>query len=414
MELHPGSGLRRTVFWLKYEQYPYLLAKLAFFAAIAWGIYIVLHAVQDVLTPVLVSLLLAYLLDPAVDRFEARGYSRTVGIFWCLVLGGGGIVAFALFLWPTIAHLVDEIGRGVPRLFDLVTVQALPWLEGTALPWIERTTGVDMPSSLSSVGADLGESVRSQVPTLLRRVTEGFAAVWTQTGAIVASVLNLVLIPVLTFYLLRDFDVMRLAAADYLPLHDRDWYLERLGKMDQVVGAWFRGQVEVALILAGLYAFGLGLTFGIAGIGAVSGVAIGLLAGLLNIVPYFGFVIGIGLATLLALLDWSGWGPVIGVLVTFAVVQGLEGYVITPRVVGEKVGLSPVVVIITLLLGGTLLGLTGVLLALPLAGAIRVLLPDLVGWYQRSDFYTGHVTAGGEPGVPTQPPMPEPPPPPAP
>src|SRR5699024_7529854 len=95
------------------------------------------------------------------------------------------------------------------------------------------------------------------------------------------------------------------------------------------------------------------------------------------------------LSVLLALLDWTGWMPLAGVVATFAIVQGLEGYVVTPRIVGEKVGLSPPVVIIALLLGGELLGFLGVLLALPLAGIVRVLLPDLVAWYRRTDLYTG-------------------------
>ena len=155
---------------------------------------------------------------------------------------------------------------------------------------------------------------------------------------------------------------MRLAVVDYLPLHNREWLLIRIGRMDEVVGAWFRGQLEVALCLAALYAAGLAVTFGLAGVGVSTGVAIGLVSGFLNIVPYFGFVIGFGLSVLVCLVDWQPWA-LLGVLLTFSVVQALEGYVITPRIVGEKVGLSPVVVIIALLVGGELLGLLGVLLA---------------------------------------------------
>ena len=151
----------------------------------------------------------------------------------------------------------------------------------------------------------------------------------------------------------------------------------------------------VAAILAALYAVGLAITFGLTGIGMTTGIAIGLLAGFLNIIPYFGFVIGFGLSILVSIIDWEP-AAIAGVLVTFAVVQGLEGYVITPRVVGEKVGLSPVVVIIALLVGGELLGLLGVLLALPLAGIGRVLLPDVLEAYQKSTFFTGDLPAEAE------------------
>jgi predicted PurR-regulated permease PerM len=411
--MHSGSGLDRASFWLRYERYPYLLAKLVTFGLVGYGVFAALRGIQDVLTPVLVSLGIAYLLDPAIDWFEERGFSRTVGIALCMVVGGIAIALFLLFLSPTVAHLIGQVGDGVPKVLDLLQHQAIPWVETTAIPWVEWNTGLDLPSGVSEAGRELAGALEAQVPGILKSATNTIGNLWSQTGAIVSSLLNLVLIPVLTFYFLRDFDRMRLAAVDYLPQHNRTWLLDRIAKMDEVVGAWFRGQLEVAAILAGLYALGLGLTFGITGIGAANGVAIGLLSGLLNVIPYFGFLTGVVLSVMLALLDWSGWGPLVGVAVTFGVVQALEGYVITPRVVGEKVGLSPVVVIVTLLLGASLLGPLGVLLALPTAGALRVLLPDLIGWYYASDLFTGHVRVA-PPEEPAPPPAPEPPPPPAP
>lgn len=384
MDPHP-SGLTSSELWLRWQRYPYVLAKALTFLLVGGGIFVALRAVGDVLAPVLAAMFLAYLLDPSVDRFEARGWSRTTGIFAILVLGGLFVALFLLFLYPTVAHLTKRIAEGVPALVDLIGTQALPWLE--------RNLGVRAPASVDGLVEEYGDTLRAQVPDLFNRVTAALGSVWTRTGAIVASLLNLVLIPVLTFYFLRDFDHLRLGAVDYLPAWNRDWVLERIHRMDEVVGAWFRGQVEVATILAGLYAAGLGLTFGVAGIGFTSGVAIGILAGLLNIVPYFGFLIGFVLSVLLAIVDWAGWGPLVGVLLTFAVVQALEGYVITPRVVGEKVGLSAPVVIVALLLGGHLLGFVGVLLALPIAGIVRVLLPDAVAWYRASSLYTGDVPA---------------------
>ncbi|MEQ1569935.1 MAG: AI-2E family transporter, partial [Myxococcota bacterium] len=412
--MHPGSGLARSDFWLRYERYPYLLAKIVTFLLAGYAVYAGLQAVQDVLTPILVSLALAYLLDPAVDKFEELKFSRTSGILACLGIGGASTALFVLFLWPTVAHLIAQIGDGLPKVLDLIQNQAIPWVDETALPWLAWNTGLPVPSGLDQLTDEAVSAIETQLPSLMKTGTSTLGQLWGRTGAIVGSLLNLVLIPVLTFYFLRDFDHMRLAAVDYLPLHNRAWLIDRIAKMDVVIGAWFRGQIEVAAILGVLYAIGLGITFGVAGIGALDGVAIGLLAGLLNVVPYLGFVIGLVLAVLLALLDWVGWAPLIGVVLTFAIVQGLEGYVVTPRVVGEKVGLSPVVVILALLLGGQLLGPLGVVLALPLAGAIRVLLPDLAEWYRASDLYTGQVhaepvTAGAEVrGEPPPAPVPEP------
>lgn len=404
------SGLTAEEFWLRYQRYPYVLAKLVTFGLVATGLYLLLHSIQGVLIPVFIALFLGYLLDPAVDWFEERGMSRTVGIVLFLGIGLVFMALFILFLYPTIAHLITEISQGIPKLADLIQLQLLPWYENTARPWLQQNLGIELTGA-DGVVSSVGDTMKIQLPSLLQRVTGAIGDVWLRTGAFVSSLLNIVLVPVLTFFFLRDFDRMRLGAVDYLPAHRRGWWLERIGQMNVVVGAWFRGQVEVALILSLLYAIGLGALFGIAGIGFTSGLAIGLLSGLLNIIPYFGFLIGIVLSILLAVLDWHGLGPLIGVLVVFAVVQGLEGYVITPRVVGEKVGIPPVVVIITLLIGGQVLGLLGVLLALPIAGAFRVLLPDVLEWYRRSDLYTGVIpqreVVVPDPPVPPPPDVPE-------
>jgi predicted PurR-regulated permease PerM len=368
--------------WHRYTRYPYILARIATGAAALLAVFWVLTAVDAVLFPVFLSLLIAYLLDPAVDWFEARGFSRTTGIGLFIAIGAVGVALFLVFLYPTIQHLLETVVEGVPRLIDILETQALPWLE--------RTTGSTVPASWSGLFTEYRDTLQAQLPGVLQRVARGVGDIWVRTGDVISGALNLVMIPIFTFYFLRDFDRMRLALVDYLPLHNRDWLLTRIGRMDEVVGAWFRGQVEVALILAVLYAVGLAITFGFGGVGVSTGIAIGLVSGLLNIVPYFGFAIGFGLSVLICLIDWEPWA-LLGVLVTFGVVQGLEGYVITPRIVGEKVGLSPVVVIIALLVGGELLGLLGVLLALPVAGILRVLLPDVLETYRKSTFYTGEL-----------------------
>jgi predicted PurR-regulated permease PerM len=403
---HP-SGLPPEVVWHRYTRYPYMLSRVATVGIAVFATWWILTAVDAVLFPVFLSMLLAYLLDPAVDWFEEKGFDRTTGIGIFLAMGAVAVGLFVVFLFPTIQHLITTVVDGMPRLIDI--------LENDAIPWIERTTGAVMPASLSSLVEEYRGSFSAQLPQLLQRLGKGLGDIWAQTGAVIAGALNLVMIPVFTFYFLRDFDRMRLGLVDYLPVHNRDWILERIKAMDEVVGAWFRGQIEVALILAALYAVGLAFTFGLTGIGITTGIAIGLMAGILNIIPYFGFVIGFGLSVLISLLDWEP-AALIGVVLTFGIVQTLEGYVITPRIVGEKVGLSPVVVIIALLLGGELLGLLGVLLALPIAGIIRVLLPDVLAEYKKSTFFTGKVLADAPAGPPSPPAaaLPTPPAPPTP
>ena len=388
-EEHPG--MTQAQHWHYYKRYPYLLAKAALWAGVLGIIYWLMRNVEAVLFPVLVSLLLAYLLDPAVDRLEAAcdridafrraGASRTMAIIVFMAAIALGVVGFILILYPALAKQVATVVKRAPELAALA--------QESVLPWIAEVSGQEIPETVSEAFEEYGGAVREQIPNVMKRVSSVTASVLAQTGTVVASLLNLVMIPVFTFYFLRDFDIYTAKLRDYVPLSRREFYLDRISKMDEVVGAWFRGQVTVALVLAALYSLGLAIVFGIAGVGVGTGIAIGVMSGLLNIIPYFGFLIGFILSMLMVLLDWSGFGPVIGVGIVFGIVQGLEGWVITPKIVGDKVGLSPVVVIIVLLLGGEMFGLLGVLLALPVAGIARALLPDFIAYYKASPFYSG-------------------------
>lgn len=383
--------------WFRYRRYPFLLAKVSFFGAIAYGIYLALMTVDAVLFPVLVSMLIAYLLDPTIDWAEEKGMNRTVAIGILILIGTIGLALFALVLYPTFANSFSSVIERLPQVGVLI--------EERFIPWVEDAFGYSLPPTISETLSEYRGQIQQEIPSVAKRVTGWAGGLLSQTGAIAASVLNLVMIPLFSFYFLRDFDKMRLSLVDYIPQHRRDVIIDRISKMDTVVGAWFRGQVNVALILAVLYSIGLGSVFGFAGIGVTSGVAVGILTGLLNIIPYFGVLIGVILSTLLVLIDWAGPGPLLGVAAVFIVVQTLEGYVITPKVVGEAVGLSPVVVIIVLLLGGEVLGLMGVLLAIPVAGVVKVLLPDIFAVYRSSPFYTGHFRPDDTPAEPEPPPQ---------
>lgn len=367
--------------WHRYKKYPYLLAKFAFFGAILYLSYVILMSINSVVFPLFLSLLLAYLLDPMIDKFERKGLSRTVGIMVAIAIVAGAMTVFVAFLYPLIARQVVNVAEKLPTLLDT--------LQHKTLPWAQARFGFEVPESLSGAVTKYGEELKAAAPSVFKRVGSGLTGVLTQTGVVVASLLNIVMIPIFTFYFLRDFDRMTHAAGRFIPMWRRELILDRLGKIDEVVGAWFRGQVQVGLILSVLYGVGLAVAFWVTGHSAFDGLALGVISGILNIIPYVGFVVGFVMAVLVVLIEWTGWGSLVAVVVVFAVVQGLEGYVITPKIVGEKVGLSPVMVIIVLLLGGEVAGLLGVLLAIPVAGALKVMLPDLIAIYHGSTYYTG-------------------------
>ncbi|MFP4597194.1 MAG: AI-2E family transporter [Persicimonas sp.] len=386
--------------WSHYTRYLFLLAKLLFFGLIAAAGLWMLDSLSSVLFPLFISLLIAYLLDPGIDWFEARGINRTVGILIFLAAGLTILGGVALFLYPTLARQLGNIVDKAPQLVDLA--------QNRTLPWVEKTFNYDLPPTLDDAVATYGADIKEAAPGVLQRIGEWVRDAASRTGAIAVSLLNLVMIPVFSFYFLRDFDAMKAKVCELLPAYREEFLLDRLKLVDGVVGEWFRGQLQVAGILAVMYAIGLGVVFGLTGIDVTSGIAIGLITGLLNIIPYFGVLIGVILAGLVVLLEWAGIGSVLGVGAVFVVTQLLEGYWITPRIVGEKVGLSPVTVIIVLLLGGELAGLLGILLAIPIAGAIKVILPDIINYYRETPFYNGEGARPAFAGVmgnflPTQP-----------
>jgi predicted PurR-regulated permease PerM len=204
-----------------------------------------------------------------------------------------------------------------------------------------------------------------------------------------AFFLNLLLIPVVTYYLLRDWDIMKARIAVLLPRDQAPAITRLAAECESVLAAFFRGQLLVMLFLAFFYSLGLSL------VGLDNAVAIGVIAGLLGFVPYLGIATGITLALLSALLQGSGGLMPLWVLLVFAMGQLLESLVLTPRLVGGRIGLHPVLVIFAILAGGQLFGFVGVLLALPTAAAGTVFVRHARERDLQSELYKG--TGGGGP-----------------
>jgi len=377
----PRYRLLRPREWRTYTRYHFLLAKFLFFGAIAALLYWGLSAVSGVLFPIAVSLVLAYLFDPLVDWFEERTIPRTVGILVILV----GVLAigalFVLIFYPTMVEQVRHVVDRFPKLVELI--------QNRTIPWLERNLGYEVPKTVDEGVQKYGESVGDYLPDIFDQAGSWARGILLSTGAVLSGVIYAVMIPVFTFYFLRDFDRIRLKLIEFLPEHRRNYILARAREMDRVVGEWVRGQLQVATMLALLYSIGLIFPFLACGLSVRAAVTVGVLTGMLNFIPYFGVGVGMILSTLMIVINWSGLGPLVGMLGVFAGVQTLEGYLITPRIVGDKVGMSPVTVIIVLLAGGELYGLFGVLLAVPVFGAFKVLLPDIVDYYKETPFFTG-------------------------
>jgi len=332
-----------------------------------------LYLLGPILTPFLAGALLAYIFDPLVKRLERHGLSRTVGTAIVIVLAGLALLGLLLVALPLFQGQFAELSQRVPAALDLLQTRFLPWLAQT----FGITLSLDLETLKTWLTEQAAESGAKWLPTL-------------QTGAlaIVGVLVNLLLIPVVMFYLLKDWDVMVERVAALMP---RPWMgaATRVARaMDAVVGEFLRGQLAVIVTLSLYYALALWA------VGLDYALPIGILTGVLSFVPFLGFGLGMILALLVAVLQFSDWTGVAWVAGIYLIGQVVESYVVTPRLVGERVGLHPVAVIFVLAAFGQLFGFVGVLLAVPLAAVLLVALRELRGVYETSAFYRGGYNAG--------------------
>lgn len=322
-----------------------------------------------------IAFALAYVLNPAVDLLERKGIKRIPGI---LIVFGAAVVicaGFTVFMVVAIKGELADMQLNLPayarHLYEITP------------PGLKSYLGIETPERLSLRLNELLEQARAASPDLLRPVLEFLRRAFSSTIGFILAVLGYLIIPVYLFYLLADLPRLKLFLESFIPERHRPAYQEKLAEVDTVLAGFIRGQLSVCAILAVLYS--LGLYF----IGIDLAVAIGTLAGITFIIPYVGTVIGICLSMVMALLKFHDILHPLLCLGWFALVQALEGMVITPRVVGDTVGLHPLVAIVALLIGGQMFGIMGMLLAVPVTAVLQVFLRSLAAWYRDSEFYRG-------------------------
>ncbi|MEX6500955.1 AI-2E family transporter [Pseudomonas zhanjiangensis] len=343
-----------------------------------------LYQLLPILSPFLIGVLLAYLGDPLVDRLERWKLSRTAGVI--LVFSLFGLVLALLLL-----VLVPMLGKQVMRLYEL-TPQLLDWAQHQALPWVQTRLGL-------ADGFWRFDQLKAAFSGQLGKTTDILGMLLSQATASGLALLgwlaNLLLIPVVCFYLMRDWDLLVTRLRSLLPRRREGLVVGLAGECHEVLGAFLRGQLLVMLALALVYAAGLML------VGLELGLLIGLLAGLASIVPYLGMVVGLGAALAAGLFQFGGeFSPLLAIAAVFMVGQMLEGMLLTPWLVGDRIGLHPVAVIFAIMAGGQLFGFSGVLLALPVAAVIMVLLRHAHDFYKLSALYGESPSGSEEPPSP--------------
>jgi predicted PurR-regulated permease PerM len=329
-----------------------------------------LYLLEPVLSPFAAAAILAYIGNPLVERLTRWRLSRTLAVAVVFLVLTLLLVWLLLVLVPMLERQVALLAAKVPALLD--------WLQTTALPWAQARLGLaEVPDlgTLKSYAAGQWQSAGGIAAQLLASVSRSGLA-------LLGWLANLLLVPVVTFYLMRDWQSLLARLHELLPRRSEAEVVKQVRAVDEVLGAFFRGQLLVMLALGVIYTIGLWL------VGLDLALLIGMLAGLVSFVPYLGLIVGVLAAGVAALLQFHEFMPLLYVLLVFGVAQLLEGMLLTPLLLGDRIGLHPVAVIFAVLVGGQLFGFFGVMLALPVAAVVLVLLRHAHQRYLDSRLYS--------------------------
>ena len=348
------------------------LRRIFILAGIALFVWI-LYLLKPVVIPFVGAFLIAYLFSPLVDKLHDYGLPRWLSIT-CVFVGIAIFVTLAIWylvpiIWDQLKYARDSLPLGIQ------------WINDKFLPWVSQTFNVDQmeidTQQFSTVVMDYVQTNYSadSVQAMAMRLAQS-GLNFIQIGGTV------VLIPIIAFYFLLDWERMLDGLRRLIPRRYEQGTLHVVGECHSVLGAFVKGQLLVMVLLGVVYAVGLQI------IGLEVGLIIGMIAGLSSIIPYLGFAVGIIAAVVASLFQFGlDWMQLALVLMVFMVGQAIEGYVLQPFLLGDKIGLSPVAVVFAVLAGAQLAGFLGMLIALPVAAVIVVLLRHLRDFYQNTQLY---------------------------
>lgn len=328
-----------------------------------------LYLLSPILTPFAFAAILAYIFNPLVNWLEQQKIPRTLATVLIMLLMLVVVASLVLIILPLIQK---ELGLLKERLPDYIA-----YFNNKFVPWLSKTFDVELQFDIATLKQTLSDHWQS---------LHGIASkLWTSLGmggaAIIGWLINLLLIPVVLFYLLRDWNRIVKKIDEIIPRHGHRHIVNIVKEIDRVLAEFLRGQLSVMLLMSIYYTLGLWL------VGLEFALPIGIITGTLVFIPYLGTVIGLILATAMAFIQFPNIASVAPVWIVLVIGQLLEGLLVTPWLVGDRIGLHPVAVIFALLAFGQLFGFVGVLLALPASAALLVGLRHLNASYKQSSFY---------------------------
>jgi predicted PurR-regulated permease PerM len=329
-----------------------------------WSLWLL----SPILTPFLLAAILAYICNPLVGWLQVRRVPRSVGALLTLLLLIGAIAGLLLVLTPLAEHEARLFVERLPGAIDRFKEHVVP---------LAASYGVDVTIGMDQIRSFAASHAQNAGGLLMKLLP----SIKSSGVALMGFVANLLLVPVVLFYLLRDWDGLTARIAALIPRRWQEKTNTIAAEVDRVLSEFLRGQISVMLLMSAYYIAALhvaGLQFAL---------PIGLVTGLLVFIPYLGMALGLSLALLAGAMQFSEVQGLAPVLVAFGIGQALEGMLVTPWLVGERIGLHPVAVIFALLAFGQLFGFFGVLLALPASAALLVGIRHLKNHYLNSDFY---------------------------
>ncbi len=341
------------------------------------------YLLGGVLAPILLAFLLAYAFNPLVGFLERRRWPRALGSSLCLlllILLAAGLLALIL---PALHQEVRGVADKLPAYLEKI--------ERSAIPWLQTTLGIEFPSTLAETLAGAKQELSSRMQDLAGPMGSLLKGVLSSALALLSSLIYLILVPLFTFYFLKDFPRIVVWFKELMPPRHRARGNSLLAEVDEVLAGFIRGQLTVVAILALVYSVALAL------LGVPAGITIGVVTGLFNLVPYLGLATGLLLSGLFLLLEGAPWLSFVLVGGLFALVSVADGLFLTPKILGKRLGLAPVVVILAILAFGEVFGFVGVLLAVPLAAVGKVFGRHALASYRQSRAFRGEPVAMSDP-----------------
>jgi predicted PurR-regulated permease PerM len=331
---------------------------------------LILWALAGALLPFILGLAIAYFLDPVVRRMNTAGLPRSLCALLVLLVFISILAGATILLAPIVRVQVADLITSMPEYIRTLEGQVWPFIADV----LKHFPSVETDKLQANLAQHSGEAI-TFVGRVLQQVVSG--------GLAILDILALfVLTPIIAFYLMRDFPKIVATVDGLLPIKQAPVIRQELRSVNQMIAGFVRGQAMVSLSLATFYSVGLSL------VGLKYGIIIGLAAGLLSFIPIVGTVTGVVSSLVMAFIQFDSAGSIAAVAAVFMLAQMLDGYFLTPKLVGDSVGLHPVWIMFAVLAGGKLFGFVGVLLGVPVAGTLAILLRFAIQQYRKSRYYS--------------------------